>query len=304
MPPRRKKAGGLTEDDVTRLRGQLSEGRRPRVALSGPQFEAGATGTVVRIGDPSADGADFLTVRVKVNGVTDELAFAPGELSIGRGGASAGGAGSARTGSAGGRTRAGQSRAAGQSPAAVKAGAAVSKPAAVSKSAAAGPTPPGPTAPAAGHSEPPTSAADRTPSPAASSPAGAGSASPTAAPAKAAASVAKAAASVAKAAGAATTQASRRRKAPAAPTVNLTISSTGASWSVSASRGARTIIKNVPVAPGVVTAIAELLAQAGLSEAVAEINETARQQAQQRAEELRAELSDLEAVLATHQAPR
>lgn len=84
----------------------------------------------------------------------------------------------------------------------------------------------------------------------------------------------------------------------------MTISSTGASWSVSASRGARTIIKNVPIAPGVVTAIAELLAQAGLSEAVAEINETARLQAQQRAEELRAELSDLEAVLATHRAPR
>lgn len=109
---------------------------------------------------------------------------------------------------------------------------------------------------------------------------------------------------MAKPSGTTAAPASRRRKAPAAPTVNLAISSAGASWSVSASRGARTIIKNVPVAPGVVTAIAELLAQTGLSEAVAEINETARQQAQQRAEELRAELSDLEAVLATHRAPR
>ncbi|MEO7260096.1 MAG: hypothetical protein ABI047_02350 [Jatrophihabitantaceae bacterium] len=73
---------------------------------------------------------------------------------------------------------------------------------------------------------------------------------------------------------------------------------------MSASRGARTITKNAPVPPGVVTAVAELLGQAGLSEAVAEINETARLQAQQRAQELRAELSDLEAVLATHRAPR
>jgi hypothetical protein len=41
-----------------------------------------------------------------------------------------------------------------------------------------------------------------------------------------------------------------------------------------------------------------------VAEAVAEINETARQLAQQRAEQLRAELSDLEAVLASHRAPR
>ena len=52
------------------------------------------------------------------------------------------------------------------------------------------------------------------------------------------------------------------------------------------------------------TAIAELLGQPGVSEAVAEINEAARLQAQQRAEQLRAELHDLEAVLATHRAPR
>ena len=90
MPPRRRKASGLTEEDVARLRSQLADGRRPRVALSGPQFEAGASGSVVRIGDPATDGADFLTVRVKVNGVTDELAFAPAELSTGRARSAAG----------------------------------------------------------------------------------------------------------------------------------------------------------------------------------------------------------------------
>ena len=58
------------------------------------------------------------------------------------------------------------------------------------------------------------------------------------------------------------------------------------------------------MAPGVVTAIADLLGQPGLSEAVAEINEAARLQAEQRAEQLRAELSDLEAVLAAHRTPR
>ncbi|MDQ1722510.1 MAG: hypothetical protein QOI26_2244 [Pseudonocardiales bacterium] len=238
MPPRRKKFTGLTEEDVARLRSQLGEGRRPRVALSGPQFEAGASGAVVRIGDPAVDGADFLTVRVKVNGVTDELAFAPAELNIGRAGARpATPAGSVGTRSAG-------------------AGSATAG-APVARSGASGT--------------------------ATATPDVAGSATPAGNPA---------------------TPAGRRRKAPAAPTVSVTISSTGASWSVSASRGARTITKNVAVAPGVVTAIADLLHQAGLSEAVAEINETARLQAQQRAEELRAELSDLEAVLATHRAPR
>jgi hypothetical protein len=84
----------------------------------------------------------------------------------------------------------------------------------------------------------------------------------------------------------------------------VTISSTGASWSVSASRGARTILKNAAVAPGVVTAIAELLDLPGLTEAVAEINETVRLHAEERAQQLRAELSELEAMLATHRAPR
>ncbi|HEX8767034.1 MAG TPA: hypothetical protein VF714_01615 [Jatrophihabitans sp.] len=264
MPPRRKKPSGLTEDDVARLRSQLGEGRRPRVALSGPQFEAGASGSVVRIGDPAVDGADFLTVRVKVNGVSDELAFAPGELSMGRGTRTAA-AGSARGGSAGGRTRTAQPRAA------------ATKPSASDSPAAKQPAPTPPAESGASPTAANTTLAGSTP-PARSSPGGSTT------PASTAAS-------------------GRRRKAPAAPAVSVTISSSGAAWSVSASRGARTITKNVPVAPGVVTAIADLLGQDGLSEAVAEINETARLQAEQRAEQLRAELSDLEAVLATHRAP-
>jgi hypothetical protein len=257
MPPRRKKPSGLTEDDVARLRSQLDEGRRPRVALSGPQFETGASGSVVRIGDPAVEGADFLTVRVKVNGVTDELAFAPAELSICRGTRPA----PAGAGPAPARGRPAQPRTA-----------AARQTASVSGSLAANP------------------AADQDPSRATQpSPVGTDptSSEPAGAPTKAT-----------------PVPAGRRRKAPAIPAVSVTISSSGAAWSISASRGARTIVKNVPVAPGVVTAVADLLDQPGVSEAVAEINETARQQAQQRAEELRAELSDLEAVLATHRTPR
>ena len=260
MPPRRKKAGGLTEDDVVRLRGQLADGRRPRVALSGPQFEAGASGTVVRIGDPATDGADYLTVRVKVNGVTDELAFAPAELSTGRSGAAATQAGAPPAPARKARSRPATPRAAAPATASgVPAGA----PATVPPPAPA--TQSGPTA----QSGPATQSG-----PAAQSGSAAGSA------------------------------AGRRRKAPAAPSVSVTISSSGAAWSVSASRGARTIAKSAPVPPGVVTAVVALLDQPAVSEAVAEINEAARQQAEQRAEQLRAELHDLEAVLATHRAPR
>jgi len=243
MPARRGKAGGLTDEDVARLRDQLGQGRRPRVQLSGPQFDAGASGAVVRIGDPVVDGADYLTVRVKVNGQADELAFAPAELSLRRGTARPAATGPAATGPAAtGPVPARQPRTA------------------VSPGMASG-TP---------DAEPVT-------------PAGA----PTAPDAQL------------------TAPSGRRRKAAALPPkVTVSISSAGASWSVSASRGAKAIAKNVPIAPGVVTAIVGLLGQPGVADAVADINETARVQAQQRADELRAELSSLEAVLATHRSPR
>jgi hypothetical protein len=97
--------------------------------------------------------------------------------------------------------------------------------------------------------------------------------------------------------------AGRRRSGPP-PTVTITISSSGAAWSVTGSRGGRAVIKPTPLAPGVVTAIAKLLTQPGISEAVAEVNDTARAEAEERAAKLRAELNELEAVLATHRAPR
>jgi hypothetical protein len=290
MPPRRK-ANGLTDEEVARLRDQLAEGRRPRVALSGPQFEAGASGSVIRIGDPATDGADFLTVRVKVNGVTDELAFAPSELSTGRPAAKPARAPGARTrkGPASTGTALSGSAPSGSAPGSALAGTAASE-AASSEAASSGAASSGTASSAiAPSSSSRTAAAKKAaappPQPAAptSTPAGGAPAAPPTSRGGAA---------------------GRRRKVPAAPTVSVTISSSGATWAVSASRGARTIVKNAPVTPGLVTALADLLGQPGVSEAVAEINEAAREQARQRAEQLRAELSDLEAVLATHRSPR
>jgi hypothetical protein len=186
MAARRARIVGLTDQDVQQLREQLAGGKRPRVQLSGSQFAAAPSATVIRIGDPTVDGSDYLTVRVKVNGVLDELAFAPAELQLGNRRADA---------------------------------------------------------------------------------------------------------------------ARKRRKPTGSPTVAFTVASSGDSWTISANRGAKGIVKNVPVQPGVVTALAELLAQPALLDAVAEINQTALSQAQARADELRAELHRLEAVLATHRSP-
>ena len=232
MAARRGGTAGLTDDEVGALQTQLAGGGRPRVQLSGPQFPAGSAGTVVRIGDPAVDGADYVRVRVKVNGMADELSFAPAELSL---------------------RRAGKPVVAPERPRRA----------------------PRKTAPRV----------ENTPAPAAQTPT---PATP--------ADVPVPAARVA-------TPASRRRKPSVLPKVSFSVTSSGAAWSVSAVRGAKGIAKNVAVSPGTVTALAELLAQPALVEAVAEINETALAEAQVRADQLRAELQQLEAVLATHRAP-
>lgn len=236
MPARRPT--GLDPDAVESLRSRLADGKKPRVQFSGPQFPEGATGTVVKIGDPAADGTDFITVRVTVNGVADELAFAPAELHL-----------------------PGQTKSSPPAPA-------KSSPPAPAKSAARKP---------AKSSRPRASAPAATAAPAA--------------PQKSASAPPKA------------PTARRPRKAGATPTITVTLTSSDASWTLSASRGARTIAKAAPLTPGVVTAIAELLGQQAVSAAIAEVNETALAEAEARATQLRAELAELDAVLATHKRP-
>lgn len=241
MAARRTRTVGLTEQDVQRLRDQLSDGKRPRVQLSGSQFAAAPSATVVRIGDPAVDGSDYLTVRVKVNGVLDELAFAPAELQLG-------------------------GRRAVPPVATPPTGRRKAGPRTGAAAPAADPAPVVPVVPVAT----PMAATLPVSEPAAEPPPG---------------------------------RSSRPRKPTSTPSVTFTIASAGDSWTVSANRGTKGIVKHVPVQPGVVTALAELLAQPALLDAVAEINQTALSQAQARAEELRAELHRLEAVLATHRTP-
>jgi hypothetical protein len=251
---------GLTEPEIAELREQLAAGRRPRVQLSGPQFPVEATGTVVRIGSPEIDGPDYLRVRVKVNGMTDELAFEPNEL---------------RRRSA--RARKATAKAAGR-PARTRPAKAATQPAKTTAS----PVQPAKTA------AQPRKASTR-----------AGAAEH---PAKPAAEPVKAATQP-DAAPQGKPSPARRRKPGSTPTVSFTVSSSGANWTVGASRGNRSLARNVALPPGVVTALAELIGQPVLTEAVSEINDAALAEARTRAEQLRAELDQLEAVLATHRRP-
>ena len=270
MAARRKP--GLDAEGVADLQARLNEGKKPRVALTGPQFPDGsATGTVVRIGDESTEGADYITVRVIVNGVADELAFAPNELELPRRGSK-------------------------KPPAPVrpaKARATAPRPRAARPQSAAPTRSAAPTQPPAPTPTPTPSATARPAQPAApvrTSPA------KSARPARADEPAVPASTARRSAGG--------RRKAAAPPVITLTVKSTGASWSVSAQRGAKSVVKSVPVAPGVVTAVADLLAVAGISAAVAEVNETALAEAEARAARLRAELAELDVVLAAHRSPR
>lgn len=85
--------------------------------------------------------------------------------------------------------------------------------------------------------------------------------------------------------------------------MKISITSAGATWAVSVERGARSVVKNSTVTPGAVSAIAALLGHPGVPEAVAAVNDTARSEAEARAEQLRAEVAEVQAALDSHRAP-
>lgn len=250
---------GLDDAQVAHLRQAIADGRRPRVGVTGSQFPVATTGTVVRVGDPVADGADFVMVRIKVGGVSDELGFSPSELTTVRRSRA-----SAPPAEVGARTstrktsspRVRTSRTSKPDQAAVVEAGASSARRRAGKDAT--------TRPAIA-----TTTSTHT--------------SPTA-PTRRAGTAGRRPASV--------------------PAVTITIASAGSSWSVSANRGARAMVKKAPAAPGVVTAIAALLNLQEVEGAVAAVNGAALGEAEARAEKLRTELAEIEAVLDSHQPPQ
>ncbi len=277
-----RSTAGLTEPDIAELRRQLDDGKRPRVQLSGPHFPTGAAGTVVRIGSPDTDGADYLRVRVRVNGMLDELAFAPGELTVRRTGRATKAAG--RPAKAAGRPAKAAARAPGQaktsgqattSGQAKRSGTAKMSGQARAARPASAARPTSAAQPAAAADAPPTD----TTKPEQAQPA---------APSRTAIG---------------RKPATAKGRRSAAPKVSFTISSSGASWALTGTRGNKNLVRNVALPPGVVTAAVELFGQPALAEAVSEINDAALAEARARAEQLRAELEQLEEVLATHRRP-
>jgi hypothetical protein len=284
---------GLTEPDIAELQRQLADGKRPRVRLSGPHFPVAAAGTVVRIGSPDTDGADYVRVRVKVNGMTDELAFAPSELSLPSSRARPGKAGRAAkaTGDQAGRTARASGEQAGRTAKATDGGARRTAKAAPRTASAAGP------AKAAARAAADSATAADSPVEAAPAEAGRGPQRASASPNEQAAAGRKPGTQPGRKAAAAKV----RKLAPAK--VSFTVTSSGANWALTATRGAKNLIRGAQLPPGVVTAVADLLSQPALSDAVSEINDAALAEARARAEQLRAELDELEAVLALHRRP-
>jgi hypothetical protein len=250
---------GLDDSQVGHLRQAIADGRKPRVRVMGSQFAGGTTGTVVRVGDPVSDGADFVVVRIKVGGVVDELGFSPSELAAVR-------------------------RARAAAPLAGGGARTVTPKPSASRSRAARPPQPAQSHVAEAVASPATARGGKGPARRSATPSKTTPAAP-AAPTR-------------------TKTATAGRRAASVPAVTITIASAGSSWSVSASRGARAMVKKAPAAPGVVTAIAALLNLHEVDEAVAAVNGAALDEAEARAEKLRAELAEIEAVLVSHQPPQ
>lgn len=248
---------GLADDELATAVAAVAAGKRPRVALPAQQFGGATTGTIVAIGDPAVDGDEFISVRVKLDGITDTVRFGPTELTV--------------------PTRASRTRA-GVEPAPASASSPVA-----STSARAATAP----APASAPASAPTSVLRKRASPR-PKPASTPSVTPAApAPARRAATPA-----ARKPAG--------RRSLPA---VTFTVSSSGTSWTLAANRGGRALVRSTEVPAGIVIAVAELLAEPALRDAVDDVNGSALREAEERAEQLRRELAAVESLLESHRRP-
>lgn len=285
MPPARRGPAPLTDDDVARVREELAAGAEPRVQLlvDTPAAPAGTRAPVVALRDPGAE-PEFIVLRV----AGDELPFSPAELTwpvrarAVRGGAAASGA------AAPGGTSAPEPpvEATGARGASAEAGGVWSAPeGADSQVTVSGDAAPGQSGrPAA---EQPATAGER----AADQPATAsGLASPAAG-----------GTGTAESGTAAATRPRRPRTSGTSPVgaqpFTVTLRFTGAGWTAETTRGGRRG-KARPVPVAAVRGLAERLDDPELRRAVLAAVEACREQALARAERLRAELEQVETVLA------
>ncbi len=253
--------------DIAALRAGLDAGKLVRVSIvpSG-SFPDGATGRVRAIGDPDTDGDEFLQVEIGAGRNRDVLPFAPGDLAPYRRGAVP-----AVPASPGVTVRtpppapsvtdlgaARRARSAEPRPQPAVATGSVSRPA---------PRTPEPAVP-----EPNTAELFPTPAPTGPGPSGSAGRG---------------------GAGRGPSRAKGKR-----PAVTITVSTDGESgWQVEARVGSRVMVKAVPVAPARVAEIARELGEPRLVEVVDELLAEHRKSVQARADQLTAELAEVQAEL-------
>lgn len=236
-------------------------GKPPKVALreSSGGLPAGTVGTVVRLDDP-AESDEYVVVRI----ANDELPFTPAELEP-------------------------------PPPRGKRAKPEVPKaeftPATTDGAAGTKADPPQPAATGNSNAAPPPASPPADRQPAARAQAAAQSAPPAASrvttPTESAGRAAARQESSRKAAG--------KKQAPKL-TVSLQYDERG--WTVEASRGTRAVVKAMPVRPAAAMQVAQLLENEQVSQAIADIVQAERDEAERKAAELRAQLAEVEAVLA------
>lgn len=281
---------GLSTSDLERIRTTLAGGRRPKVVFTDAAGQlAGQQGQVVELTDPASND-EWVVVRFG----KDTLPFAPTDLAV------APKVPAARRGGRPGQLAAPVETAAAPAPAATPAAAAPAAPASATP-ANASPAGAGPAA------EPAT----RKPAPA-GSPATGAARKPASEPKPAPVEVARRLTAVPRAeteparrpvraeaqpeAARKPARKSAKGKAPVALTV--TLSYAGGEWTVAAQQGTRALARPTPIRPAEALQMVGQLDLPEVADAVEEIVNTARAEAEQEADRLRAELAEIEARLA------
>ncbi len=259
---------GLSLSDLERIRDTLASGRRPKVVFTESAGQmAGQTGQVVRLTDPEIS-SEWLVVRFG----NDELPFSPGDLKLPE------------------RTNAHRPRAS----TAVRSRKEVHVPTATTTRTAPPSAPSSPEGPSA-----PSSAAPvRTSTPATTAPADpAGSAQPgtpgdSGKPERACRSIGLACQA------SASRKPARGGKAKAPSSLTVTLAYQDGQWSVAVHQGSKALARPQPVKPAAALALVGMLDVPGVQKVVDQLVAAERAEAERQAEQLRAQLAEVEARLA------
>jgi hypothetical protein len=251
---------GLSPDDLTRIRDTLAAGRKPKVVFTAAAGQiAGQVGQVVELTDPAISD-EWVVVRFG----RDELPFSPGDLAV--------------------PTKA--------SP--VAAAARPTKTAPSRPATAAVPVPreepvvPSPTTRKPAASAAKAVIADKAASPGKADASGNGAAPAARADPPPAAAVEEAAPRPAR----------KAAKPKAPPSLTVTVTYTDGDWMVGATQGSRTVAKPYVIKAADALKMVALLDVPAVHEAVEHIVASARAEAEQQADRLRAQLAEVEARLA------